>query len=151
MQNLKILNKKEIKNIFSIIKKQFGVDVDLDYVFLISNKNKIYIVNKEAFKIELDKLRISSLGLYFGELRDDSLRLSMEGSQLLGPEAKENVIGLDDKQAREWLRGFDLDLDSKEKGFVIIKHKNDFLGCGKAVQNKILNYVPKTRRVKVSD
>jgi len=151
MQNLKILNKKEVKNIFSIIKKQFGADVDLDYVFLISNKNKIYIVNKEAFDLDLDKLRINSFGLYFGELRDDGLRLSIEGSQLIGPEAKKNVLELDEKQAREWLKGYDSSLKLKEKGFVIIKHKNDFLGCGKIVQNKVLNYVPKTRRLRVSD
>lgn len=151
MQNLKILNKKEIKNILSIIKKQFDADVKLDYVFLINNKNRLYIVNKEVFDINIDKLKINSFGLYFGEFRSDGLRLSIEGSQLIGPYAKKNVLELDDKQAREWLKGYDSFLKLKEKGFVIIKNKNDFLGCGKVVENKILNYVPKTRRLRVSD
>ena len=151
MQNLKILNKKEVKNIFSIIKKQFDADVDLDYVFLMNNKNKLYIVNKEAFNMDLDKLRINSFGLYFGELRDNELRLSMEGSQLIGAKAKKNVLELGDKESREWLKGYDSSLKLKERGFVIIKHNNDFLGCGKVVQNKVLNYVPKTRRLRVSD
>jgi NOL1/NOP2/fmu family ribosome biogenesis protein len=151
MQNLKILNKKEVKNIFSIIKKQFDADVKLNYVFLINNKNRLYIVNKEVFDINIDKLKINSFGLYFGEFRGDGLRLSIEGSQLIGPKAKKNVLELDNKQAREWLKGYDSSLKSKEKGFVIIKHKNDFLGCGKVVENKILNYVPKTRRLRVSD
>ena len=151
MQNLKILNKKEIKNILSIIKKQFDADVKLDYVFLVNNKNRLYIVNKEAFDINIDKLKINSFGLYFGEFRDDGLRLSIEGSQLIGPKAKKNVLELDNKQAREWLKGYDSSLKLKERGFVIIRNKNDFLGCGKVVENKILNYVPKTRRLRVSD
>lgn len=151
MQKLKILNTKEVKNVYSLIKKQFGADVKLDYVFLISKKNKIYVVNKEVFDIDLSKLRVNSLGLYFGELRGDELRLSMEGSQLIGPKAIKNVLELDDKKAREWLRGYDLDLNSKCRGFLIIKHKGDFLGCGKAAGEKIMNYVPKIRRIRSSD
>ncbi len=147
MHNLKILNKKEIKNILNIIKKQWDCDVELDYVFLINEKNKIYIVNKEISRIGFDKLRINSIGLYLGTLYDNEIRLSIEGSQLIGKKAKKNVIELDKKETKEWMKGIDLAKKTKEKGFVIIKHKDDFLGCGKAVNDKILNYVPKARRI----
>jgi len=33
----------------------------------------------------------------------------------------------------------------------MIKHDNDYLGSGKATKGIILNFVPKTRRLNVSD
>jgi len=93
MQNLKFLNKKEIKNILDLIRKQWDCDAKLDYVFSMNEKGKIYIVNREISEIDLSKLRISSIGLYFGTLVEgSSLRLSIEGSQLVGPKAKKNVF-----------------------------------------------------------
>jgi len=151
MQDLKILNKKQIKEILAIIKKQWGCSPTLDYVFLMNEKNRLYIVNKDINRIDLSKLRINSLGMYFGELRNNELRLTIEGSQLIGKHAKENIINLNDKEARLWLKGFDLDKKIKEKGFAIIKHNDDFLGTGKYGDNKIFNYVPKTRRIMASD
>jgi len=36
------------------------------------------------------------------------------------------------------------------KGFVVIKNQKteDLLGCGKASENKITNFIPKSRRLK---
>ena len=151
MQNLKFLNKKEIKNILDLIRKQWDCDAKLDYVFSMNEKGKIYIVNREISEIDLSKLRISSIGLYFGTLVEgSSLRLSIEGSQLVGPKAKKNVVELSEKELKEWLKGIDIDKDTKEKGFVIIRYKDDFIGCGKAVDKRILNYVPKARRISSS-
>ena len=151
MDNLKILNSREIKNIYNKLKERFGFEKALDYVFLINNKNRIYLINKDFAEIDTSKLRINSLGLYFGEINNKEIRLSIEGAQLIGKDCKENVLELDEKEAREWLKGFDLFKDIEDKGFIILKHKEDFLGCGKAVEEKILNYVPKNRRLRVSD
>ena len=151
MQNLKILNKKQVKEILAIIKKQWGCSPKLDYVFLMNEKNRLYIVNKDMNRIDLSKLRINSLGMYFGELRNKELRLTIEATQLIGKHAKKNIIELNDKEARQWLKGFDLDKKTKEKGFVILKHNDDFLGTGKCNNNRIFNYVPKTRRIMASD
>lgn len=151
MQKLKILNKKEIKGILDILEKQFGFKGTLDYAFLLSEKNKIYIINKEVEKVDLSKLRVNSYGLYIAELRDNKIRLSIEGSQLIGPKSTKNILELDDKTAREWLKGVDIDYKGGLKGFIMIKDKKDFLGCGKVAIGKILNYVPKTRRLNVSD
>jgi len=151
MINLKILNKKAIKEILKKVKEQWDADVDFgDKVFLQDKENDIYIVNKDISKIDLSKLRINSIGLYIAQQMIDGLRLSIEGSQLIGPKAKKNVLELGEKQAKEWLKGYDLENDKSLRGFLIIKHKEDFLGCGKAKDNKILNYVPKNRRLKIS-
>ncbi|MBS3097689.1 hypothetical protein J4209_02730 [Candidatus Woesearchaeota archaeon] len=151
MQNLKILNKKETKGILDLIKKQWGCDVKLDYAFLQNEKGRVFIVDKDVFKIDLKKIRINSIGLYFAEVGGNEIRLSIEGSQIIGPEAKKNVIDVDEKEAREWLKGYDLEKEVKAKGFAIIKYREDYLGTGKVRDNKIFNFVPKNRRLRVSD
>ncbi len=148
MLNLKILNKKTIKEILKTIKKQWSADFGTDCAFLQDNEGRIYLINKEFASLELEKLKINSLGLYFGQLKNNELRLSIEGSQLVGKNAETNVLELTDSQAKEWMHGNDLELKTGLKGFVIIKHKSDFLGTGKVKENKILNYTPKERRIK---
>jgi len=149
MQRLNILNKKEIKRILELIKEQWGVKLSLDVVFLKSNKEKLYIAGKEVFTIDLKKLRVNSLGLYFGELRESTLRLSIEGSQIVGPKATKNVIELTDEELKTWLKGGNIVLrtGNSYSNFVIIEHKNDFFGCGKYSNGKLLNYFPKVRRI----
>ena len=150
MQNLKILNSKEIKKILDVIKKQFCADFKHDYVFLMNVKNKIYIVNRDIERVDLSKLRVNSYGLYFGEFRGDELRLSVEGSQTIGPLARKNVVELDEKETKNWFKGNDLDV-KHDRVFVILKSGEDFIGCGKSLGDKILNYLPKIRRLNVSD
>ncbi len=149
MQQLKILNKKEIKIILGIIKRQWDADFKEDYCFLVNNKNKVFIVNKDIAKIDFSKIRINNLGLYFGELRDSTLRLSIEGSQIIGKYTKKNVLELNDEQLNSWVKGEDININSELKGFVLIKNKEDFYGTGKIIENKLLNFVPKSRRLRV--
>jgi len=170
MINLKILNKKQIKEILNLIKKQWESDIDLDYAFLQDKEGKIFIINKEFAEIDLSKLRINSMGLYIAQLMPDGIRLSIEGSQLVGPKAKKNVLELTEKQTKEWFRGNDLEIKTELKNYIILKHNKDFLGCGKIKhekiaeqffvsqkykvfqrENKILNYIPKNRRLKIND
>ena len=151
MQNLKILKKKDKKRFLELLKKQFGFEEKLDYNFLINTKNKIFIINKDLVNIDMEKIRINSIGLYIAEFRNDEVRLSIEGSQLIGKNAKKNILELNDKQARDWMKGNDLEIETKEKRFVIIKNNNDYLGSGKSTLDKILNFVPKSRRLNVSD
>ena len=145
---LKILNRKKIKEILALIKKQWGADFKTELVFLMNTQNKIFLVNKEVFNINLKKLRINSIGLYFGELKNNELRLSIEGSQMIGKSAKQNIIELNEKQAMQWLKGEDIGIKGDYNGFVILKHNNDFLGTGKYKHGKVLNFVSKSRRFK---
>ena len=148
MFELKILNRKKIKEITSVIKKQWGADFGSELVFLMNDKGKIFLVNKEVFDLPLEKLKINSIGLYFGELKNNDLRLSIEGSQMIGIKAKKNVVELNNKQAMQWLKGQDIEIKGNYHGFVILKHNNDFLGTGKYKPGKVLNFVPKARRFK---
>jgi NOL1/NOP2/fmu family ribosome biogenesis protein len=144
---LKILNSREKKGIVKLIKEQFNCDFSLDYEVFMNPKNKIFILNRDVSKIDMDELRINSLGLYFGEINRGELRLSIEGSQIIGPLAKNNVLELKDSNANKWMSGEDFDVKTELMGFVIVKNKKDFLGCGRVVNMRLLNYVPKERRV----
>ena len=150
MPELKILNNKEIKEIYKLIEKQWGSKLKLDYGFLKNNKNRIFVVSKDISRIELSKLRLNSVGMYFCEIDDRGIRLSIEGSQIVGPKATKNIVELDEEDTKKWFKGEDLEkYCSGCGGFIILKNKNDFLGTGKYVNGKILNYVSKTRRVNI--
>lgn len=149
--NFKVLNKKQIKKIFSLIKEQWDADVKIEHVFLQDNDEKLYITNRDISRIDLSRLRINSIGMYFGLIRNNELRLSIEASQMIGAYAKKNIVDLHKKDAARWLAGEDLDYSGNETGFALIKHNDDFLGTGKIKEGRILNFIPKARRLKSTD
>ena len=148
MPLLEPLNSRDLKKINKFVKEHWGSELSKDYAYLMNNKNKIYI---EYVTLDLSKLRIDSVGVYFGELYAEELRLSIEGSQILGPKATKNVIELSYEEMRDWLKGNELNKQTDCEGFVIIKHKKDYCGCGKVTTEVIKNYVPKARRILCSD
>ena len=151
MPELKILNNKEIKEIFKMIEKQWDARLKLDYGFLQNQKNKIFIISKDISKIDTSKLRLNSAGMYFCEIDKHGIRLSIEGSQIVGQNAAKNVVELSEEETRKWFKGEDLEKECTDcKGFVILKNNNDFLGNGKYSNGKILNYVGKTRKINIS-
>jgi len=147
MPELKILNTKEIKKILKLIENQWNAKLTLKYAFLQNNKNRIFIVNKDLEKIDMSKLRINSIGMYFCEINDQDIRVSIEGSQLIGPTATKNIVDISEEQAKQWLHGEDLEIKGNFSGFVIIKHNNNYLGSGKYKDGRILNYISKARRI----
>ncbi|MBU0470990.1 MAG: hypothetical protein KKF65_00055 [Nanoarchaeota archaeon] len=149
MQNLKILNSKEVKQIKKFLSSQFGFDEKLDFVFLRSSRDRLYVINRDVEMIDLSKLRIDSLGLYFASYMPEGLRLSIEGAQIIGPKAKKNILELNKEQFEQWLKGEDIEINTSMKDFVIVKHNSDYVGCGKIKNNLLMNYVPKARRLVV--
>lgn len=161
--DIKVLNKKAVKETLSLIKKQWDADIKLDYSFLQNKEGKIFIINKEFAEFPLEKLRINNIGLYFAQLPKDGIRLSIEGSQLIGPKAKKNVIELNKEQIKQWLKGEEPKTQEKSETYVLIKYKNDFYGTGKIkplqvmpkttsfrAEKHILNFIPKGRRLKIT-
>ncbi|MBU0757047.1 MAG: hypothetical protein KKF44_03200 [Nanoarchaeota archaeon] len=152
MQTLEILNKKQIKEISKLIELQWDASFDFHkYAVFYSVKDKIFLINSEVTQINFDELRVNTLGTYFGEKAKGEIRLSIEGSQMVGPSAKKNVLELSDSEADSWMQGKDFDVDSDLSGFVIIKNNDDFLGCGRVSGQKVFNYVPKERREKLEN
>lgn len=150
MQHLRAMPSKELKPFFEQIKKQWGSDISsmaANFAFYLSSKGRVYIATKDIAMLDLGKLKLNSVGMYFAELKKGMLRLSIEGSQIVGPKAEKNILELSREQVERWLSGQDMP-EFKGSSFVIVKHDNDFLGCGKLTEEKgLMNYVPKGRRV----
>ena len=148
-----ILKSTHKKKILKQLKEQFGIK-KLPYLLIKFGKEKIKLYSGSLSKQELiilDKnLRIENIGLYAIKQEKDNLRLPLDGIQILKSQITKNILDIDDKQAKEWLKGDDLQIDNlkEDKNFKILKNQNEFLGCGKSTGEKITNFVPKERRVR---
>ena len=150
MQNLKILNSKEVKKIVRELEEIYGSDLKNDYVFFQNNDGKIFILSKKFGELDEKSLRINNLGMYFGKFEKDGIRLSIEGAQMVN--AKKNIFGLKDADVRNWICGVDLVVGNQDlKHYLIIKNGNDVYGVGKYKEGKIMNYTSKDRRIKCAE
>lgn len=149
MRELIFLKSKDVKKLMQRVNEQWGCDFKnlFQENAFFTNKEKIYVISRSLAKVDFEKLRINNAGLYILEDKNNELRLSVEGSQLLGPTACKNIIELNKEEAIEWLKGNDFEKESSATGFVIIKYKNDFFASGKFKEGKLLNFLPKIRRL----
>ena len=150
MFNGKFLNSKERKEIFRLVEEQFGCSFTSDLVFCLNNKEKVFVVNRDIDGLPLDNLRVDKLGMYVGTIQADGFRLSIEGSELIGPQATKNILDLSFEQMREWLKGKDIE-GPEGNSFILLRHNSYWLGCGKLKEGRILNYIPKNRRILADD
>jgi NOL1/NOP2/fmu family ribosome biogenesis protein len=154
-QELTILNSKETKKVHATLLEQYGYEGRIDLVLLLSEKKeRLHLFTKDLALLDLEGLRIDSMGVYFGTYVDGKLRLTIEGSQLIGPACTRNVVALAKAQMQRWLSGESLPLEGIEGGdalergaFVLLRCGGDFLGCGKVGATQVHNYIPKTRYI----
>ena len=82
---------------------------------------------------------------------NERLRLSLEGSQLIKP--KNNYIKIDQRTLKSYLAGENLfineinEVNNNSSPFLIVIYENTNLGCVNIKNDKILNYMPKSRRL----
>jgi NOL1/NOP2/fmu family ribosome biogenesis protein len=146
MGSLKFLKSKEIKQIAELLEEQWGYKEKLEYDFLMDEEGDVFLINRDIEAIEFEKLRVNSTGLYFAEYRNDELRLSIEGSQIAGPKAKKNVLEISKEQLGRYLKGEDIETEAESRGFVILKNDEDFFGCSRIKNGRLMNFYPKSRR-----
>ena len=156
------LNSKARKLFYEKVNTYFGIDKDfkLDGILFKTTKNKYYLVDNKLAEIAEVNYRAKVLGLYIAEINDyGELRLSMDGSQLLGPLATEHLLELNETEKDRFIRGEDLDVSEKieslnlKNQYYILYFVDDFgrknyLGCSKIKNEKLLNFIPKGRRVR---
>ncbi len=142
------LNAKELKVFRALLKEQFGYNEEFPYTVFMHGEAK-YSISPRDVEYVLDKrLRIERVGIYIGQVAHGELRLSIEGSQLIGPHATKHVLTLNTAQRDEWMLGHDVELKGDyEQAFYIVTCAEDFLGCGKYKNGTLQNYVPKERYV----
>ena len=146
---MKPMNSSQIRTLKRMIERQWGCTPRLDYLFFINSEGRVFIVNRLLEQLDMTGLNINSVGLYFGRLVHGELKLSIEGTMMIGPLARANVIELNATDFRHWVQGLDLDLAGSSETFVIIKSGEDYFGCARHTRGKLLNLTPKERRLRV--
>ncbi len=151
MNFLKILSKNEKREIEAKLKEQFGIE-KVPGLILRRGREKLFLFsgsfNEKQIKSLEKEIIIERIGFYFAKIVEDKIRLSIEGVWVLKDQIKKNIFLLDSKQAEEWMKGHELQIKTGKRGFLIMKHKDEFLGTGKASEEKIGNFIPKSRRLK---
>lgn len=145
----KILGRTGKKRVYQELRDRFGFKGKLPYGFL-KIQERVKVLSRGFKDVKVEGLAIENLGLLFGEWREEGLFLTIEGSQMVGPKATKNVLELNSDQLREWMTGGGIKVKRRglEKGIVIVKHKRDFLGCGRLFQGKIWSSIPPHRRIR---
>jgi NOL1/NOP2/fmu family ribosome biogenesis protein len=153
---LKFFNKQEQEKLLKQLNEQFGI-TKIPWKIAHLGKERIVLFSGDLSENELfliDNIaRIEGVGIYFAKIdeRTGDIRLSIEGTQLLKEQITKNIFKLTKEQAEQWMLGQELNIATGKRGFLIMKFGNDFLGTGKASENKIGNFVPKSRRLKYKE
>lgn len=150
---MNLLTSKEREKLLEKLKEQFGIS-NLPFILLRFGKEKVRGFSGSLSRelLNLDKeLRIESCGLYLFNEYEDEIRLSLDSAHILKEQITKNILELNEKQAQDWFCGRDIELEKQEKSkntFVVLKFKNDFVGCGKKINSIVKNFMPKERRIK---
>jgi len=151
--NIRLIKSSEKKEILNKLNNNYGI-TSLPFLLIESGKEKVRGYTGHLSKEEiLDLTRIAKvevIGLYlFKKEKDNELRLSFEApaNKEIQKQLSKNTIELNEEQSKSWMKGNDIEVPCQE-GYVVLKHKDDFLGCGKSNGKIIFNHVPKDRRVR---
>ena len=159
MQRLHILNSKERKGFHALLAQQFGFTGEINGVIMRNEKKERYLIfTRDLAGFDTGALKIDAMGLYIAAFMKGKLRLTIEGAERIGPHATKNVIALNDTEAAAWIAGGSIPLDIIEADvggipdgtFVIVRHGDDWLGCGRKSDAFLHNYIPKTRQVRAA-
>ena len=151
MNNIKIYNKKEKAQVESILHEHFGID-SIPGMVVKRGEERLFLFTGSFSEKDIELLQkctfIERMGVYFAKITENEVRLSIEGSQILKEQINKNIFSLNLSQAEEWMKGHELPIKTGSHGFLIMKHDSDFLGTGKASEEKIGNFIPKNRRLR---
>ena len=152
---LHILSNSEKRKIETQLNEDYGIK-EIPGLIVRIGQERLFLFQGSLNEKQIKKLEslvpIERIGTYFAKIlidkSEEKIKLSIEGVQLLSKQITKNTFELNDSQTEEWMLGRDLAIKTNKKGFIIIKNKDDFLGSGKASEEKIGNFIPKSRRLK---
>lgn len=147
--NCTFLSPSERAKLLAELEQQFGI-TSLPSVLLETGKEKVRVFSGSLSQREIEDLatvsNVEIIGLYTVRKEHD-LRLSFDATQVFTSQLSKNIVDISEEQRAQWIRGHDLDMQAP-RGTVIVRCGIDFLGCGKSTGEKIINHVPKERRLR---
>ncbi len=145
----RLMTGEEVLELVRKINLEFGSDFNpAEFKFFIKDEKKkgkkIFIYSGE----EIPKIPIEWIGFHFGTIHDDKFIPSIEGAQIIGRTATMRILDIDKKEAIDVMSGFDIGVtEEKPAGCYILKSGEDIIGVGKLEGKKIINIIPKSRRI----
>lgn len=151
VKTVKFLSKAEKKNIKEVFENSYGVSINIEgYDFFITSREKLWVVAKGIRNLIKKLPNPLYMGLMIGKIKNNNkIKLSVEGSQLIGNFATKNVIEI--SNCKEYIFGEEPKIIRKinlsEHSFPIVKCKDYFLGSAGYVSNdKFINMFPTSRK-----
>jgi NOL1/NOP2/fmu family ribosome biogenesis protein len=149
--NVRFITGSGRKHLLESLKERFGI-VDPGFLFLETGKQKIRAFSGSLSSDDIMRLsehvRIELIGTYFARQDElTGLRLSFDAPLLEGVAVVKGIIDISDEELPLWMQGESF-LKDLPVGIYVVRHKQDFVGCGYSGGKKLLNYVPRERQVK---
>ncbi|MDP6845980.1 MAG: hypothetical protein QF460_03425 [Candidatus Nanoarchaeia archaeon] len=150
---MKFVKSGEKKRLLKELQEQFGIEKLDSWILVETGKKKIRGFSGNMTREEIKELseisNLELLGTYLVRKETNVLRLGFDATQILKDKIKKNIFELDDSQLDSWMNGNNLN-EKVEKGIYVLRHADDFVGCGISNGEKIINFVPKERRIRRS-
>jgi len=147
---MELLSPSEKRYLLERLRSQHGVEDAFEgLVLLKAGQGRIRAVTREAFELAQKLRKVQQVGLYVVKLMKGDAILSIEGSQLLNGDIKKNVIDLDERLAREWMKAAPIESSQfYTSKYVVAKCGNLYLGSGRFSRDgRIYPQVAKWRRI----
>ena len=151
--NMKFVKSGEKKRLLKELKERFGIEKLDSWILVETGKKKIRgftgNMTREEIKELIEISNLELLGTYLVKKETAVLRLGFDATQILKDKITKNIFEIDDSQLESWMNGNNLD-EKIERGIYVLRHADDFVGCGISNGEKIINFVPKERRIRRS-
>lgn len=145
------LTRRELRRVNDLVERAYGARFEEDGHHYFTRKRDLYRVSKDLERVDIDRIDEVFAGLYLGEILDETVRLSVEGSQILGPSAQHRVLELDEDEWFGWLERHDVASErfaEMDEGFYLVRNaRGDFFGSGLLKDSTLKSWIPKGRAV----
>jgi len=147
---MKLLSPRERKFIENRLRSIYGVEAGFDgFVLIKCGRRRIRAATKETLELASRLRGVQQIGLYVMKVANGAISLSVEGSQLLDGEIKNNIIELDEEQVERWMKAIPIKIERACRGrYVVGKFGRLYLGSARVSRNGLLYpQIPKWRRI----
>jgi len=148
--NISFIKSNQKKFLLKELNETFGIE-KIPHLLIESGKCKLRGFTGSMSREEIQELgsvaRIEIIGLYIIKKEKDGLRFGLDGCHAFQSEIKKGIVEIDEEE--EWMKGNDLEI-KEDYGYKIVKFKDDLLGCTKSTGERLVNFIPKERRIRRS-
>lgn len=148
LENGKIFHAKEKKELCIFSKKRFGYELPITHRHDVRLKDhSIYLQNPLGQGV-YQLMKWKREGLQIADRYKQEYRLSHEAISLWGQNFSKNCLEVDEKQAKQYMKGKDLFIENNndqdlDEGQIIVRYNGVALGSGLLRNGKVKNQLPR--------